>query len=382
MHVVDTQENGTCATTFRLVGADLNDMRTKDLKSSFDKAPPLSLENILLSSSQEQELFNLLKFTVLRIVILHGGPGFQKFEQELRTRQPSTADTLETQQTEIFPLPAMNIDESTLIGNAEVIEAILKELGLADRVDVEEFIRLVAGDQLSIARLRTLLGIRAGHEGILKSLFQLVLVPGLFHAKLANCQGFFNVHLGHASQSDPGSAAWHNTVLGRNPIVGSSLPPFRTCRDLMFTSLYARVLHCILQVSGKATLEEYADSVQLFDNIEQHASQVLQEYASGDVVQEMRDARAAGAAGDGDMIFENAALFLRDALLSRAFTDAIKVGDSGHVVLLLKVFAFTYRGCGRTKYAYEMLHLIHNLEHIWPVPVRYDCFPCNSLLKY
>ena len=71
-----------------------------------------------------------------------------------------------------------------------------------------------------------------------------------------------------------------------------------------------------------------------------------------------------------DTVFENAVLYLRDALLVREFTDAIKREDSGRVVICLKTFALSYRGCGRTKYAHEMLHVIHNLTHVWPKPLR------------
>ncbi|KAH7906597.1 hypothetical protein BJ138DRAFT_1162281 [Hygrophoropsis aurantiaca] len=66
------------------------------------------------------------------------------------------------------------------------------------------------------------------------------------------------------------------------------------------------------------------------------------------------------------MVFENAILFMRDALLLREFTDAVKAGDSGRVILILKVWALSYRGSGRSKYAHEMLFLLHNITHIWP----------------
>ena len=61
------------------------------------------------------------------------------------------------------------------------------------------------------------------------------------------------------------------------------------------------------------------------------------------------------------MIFENVVLFLRDGLLLREFSDAIKSGDSGRVLLVLKLWAFSFRGSGHTKYAYEVLHLVHNI---------------------
>ena len=75
--------------------------------------------------------------------------------------------------------------------------------------------------------------------------------------------------------------------------------------------------------------------------------------------------------GDSDMVFKNAVLFLRDALISREFSDAVKAGDSGRVVLVLKVWALSFRGNGRTKYAHEMLHLIHNLSSVWSPAIRY-----------
>lgn len=70
------------------------------------------------------------------------------------------------------------------------------------------------------------------------------------------------------------------------------------------------------------------------------------------------------------MVYENAILFLRDSLISREFTDAVQAGDSGRVVPVLKVWALSFRGNGRTKYAYEMLHLIHNLKVVWPEEMK------------
>lgn len=71
------------------------------------------------------------------------------------------------------------------------------------------------------------------------------------------------------------------------------------------------------------------------------------------------------------MVFENAVLFNRDALIMREFNDAIKAGDSGRIKLSLKTLVVYYRGSGRTKYAHETLHVLHNLEHVWPKPLRY-----------
>jgi hypothetical protein len=44
--------------------------------------------------------------------------------------------------------------------------------------------------------------------------------------------------------------------------------------------------------------------------------------------------------GQGDMVLENAILFMRDALISREFTDAVKAGDSERVVLVSEDLGF------------------------------------------
>ncbi|KAJ7221693.1 hypothetical protein GGX14DRAFT_670795 [Mycena pura] len=81
-------------------------------------------------------------------------------------------------------------------------------------------------------------------------------------------------------------------------------------------------------------------------------------------------ARGAEGLPPGDEIYENGCLFIRDALISKEFSDAIRAGDSGRVVLVVKLLALSFRGNGRSKYAYEMLHLIHNLTHVWPKGLR------------
>lgn len=120
-----------------------------------------------------------------------------------------------------------------------------------------------------------------------------------------------------------------------------------------------------------------------WDDVVGHAKAIYETYANADTVHDLRWKRAMSVAPDpedpeqkprtpteGDMIFENALLFMRDALISREFTDAIKAMDPGRILLVLKTFALSFRGTGRLKYAYEMLFFIHHVTHIWPEAVR------------
>lgn len=381
----DSQENGTCATIWPLWKAHPADMKLSALEEAFDHAPPLSLGDIILNHTESAFLRNCLIHCILRIIIDHGGEGMRKFHKELESSLPSTADKIEVHKTSLHPLPAMNIDESTITGNAEVVEAILSELKVKDLLAHAGLVKIFTGDQLSIARLHTLANIRAGQEGGFSGFGWGIWMPGLFHAKITDMHGFFTIHWGkpNTGTCNPGSLFFHNTRLFRHPITLSSLPPFRTCRDLVFVSLYSWVLHCLLLVSQQSSLFEYAKSVDSWEILKQHVEAIYDTYTDMEMVADLHWEHQMAREKDpmakaGDMVYENALLFMQDALLSHEFTEAIKCGDSGRVIVILKVWALSFRGNGRTKYAFEMLHLIHNLSNVWPKGIRY----ADSLRNY
>ncbi|KAH7907965.1 hypothetical protein BJ138DRAFT_1013701 [Hygrophoropsis aurantiaca] len=372
-----SQENGTCATLFPLWKARTKDMLVSDLEKSFDTARNLSIDDIMLHPEEAFTLKRCLIHCILRIIVDHGGEPFTRFRKDLENSRISTDTQIELHKTPLHPLPAMNIDESTIIGNGEVVEAVLDELGVKDSPWQAKHTKIFAGDQLSIARLRTLANIRAGQEGGFAGFSWGIWMPGLFHAKMADMHGILVTHWGkpNTGTRNPGSLSFHNTRLHRNLIILSSLPPFRTCRDLVFVSLYARILHCLELVCRKSSLAECAEVAENFEDLVKMAEEIYEHFTNPDIVSDLRWKRRKACekdanAKEGDMVFENAVLFLRDALISREFTDAIKAGDSGRVVLILKVFALSYRGNGRTKYAYEMLNFIHNLSNVWPKTIR------------
>lgn len=58
--------------------------------------------------------------------------------------------------SEVYLLPAMNINKSLTTGNAKVIDTILKELKQdTSNTSFLEQVKFIAGDQLSLKQLRT-----------------------------------------------------------------------------------------------------------------------------------------------------------------------------------------------------------------------------------
>ncbi|KAF8952570.1 hypothetical protein BDZ97DRAFT_1768339 [Flammula alnicola] len=398
----NAQENGTCATVIPLHNATLEDLETKHLDEGVMNASPLKLENLLLTEEETELLLSALVHTILSVIVRYGGDQSKHWKEELEKDAPKSSETIAVHKTTVHPLPSMEIDENTITGNIQIIEEINAELKLdPENAEYQKYIKIIAGDQLTIARQRAITGIRLGHEVGLNMWKHFVLVTGLFHAKIADTHGTLLTHFGVSSVRSPGSLAWHNTCLERIPIVLTSLPSFRTCRDLIMISLYGRIFHCLLLVSGEDSLEDYMKNVNSWTTLKGHANEILTKFANADRVQELREPRLAAqkraeaeekesakrkkadAANDvsdinntstkealptelqGDMVFENACLFLRDALLTRLFADAIKSGDSGLVILVLKQWSFSYRGNGHMKYAHKMLHLLHNLVNVW-----------------
>lgn len=87
--------------------------------------------------------------------------------------------------------------------------------------------------------------------------------------------------------------------------------------------------------------------------------------ASADAVAKLRAERTSGEVGPlGDDVFENAILFLRDALALRTFTLLVKAGRSGHIILALRWLILAFKAGGHPKYAREMMHLVHNLQEV------------------
>ena len=286
--------------------------------------------------------------------------------------RPEMVDKIKPHKSELHPLPAWNIDESLITGNAEVIEAINKELWLDQVPGAAEHVQFLAGDQLSIAWLHALKVIWARHESGRNAMLWGAWIPGLFHAKIADALRTLLMHFSKpdTGSQDPNSLWYENTHLDWLPITITSLQPFCKCHDLLFVSLYACVLHCLLLVSECNNLEEYLIKFTKWEDLMTHTKVIFEQFKNSSCVQELQSED-----GQGDNVFENMILFMCDALISCEFTDVVKADDLGRVILVLMIWTLSYQGNGWTKYAYEMLHLIHHLSKIWPKAI------CSIVLK-
>ena len=166
----------------------------------------------------------------------------------------------------------------------------LTELQITDKPWFTELLRIIAGDQLLLACLCALFNLCAGKEGGYSSFGWGVWMPGLFHCKIADMHGLLNVHFGkpNCGNHNPGGLAFHNTQVNHLPIMLTSLPTFQVCCDLVFISLYAQVLHCLLLVSGFKSLKEYTDSINSWEALKKRTQLIFSTFTNPASVSELQ----------------------------------------------------------------------------------------------
>lgn len=236
-------------------------MQVSDLVTSFKNAPGLTLNDLQLSLEESDLHRKCLVYTVLDIIVTHGGGLFEKYRGLLSSQLPTSQYKRELHADSIHPLPTMDIEEQTVKGNIEICANIFKELGFdTSNLEFQKVVRLLAGDQHTVARIRAIARNRMGHESGYESFEWLTQVIGLFHLKMAQTQAVLETHLGRTNSSrNPTCLAFQNTLIHRKPI--PSPVPFHLARDLIRVSLYARVLDCLLLVSGAPDLPTLAQQL-------------------------------------------------------------------------------------------------------------------------
>ncbi|KAG8727284.1 hypothetical protein FRC10_006261, partial [Ceratobasidium sp. 414] len=279
---------------------------------------------------------------------------------------------------ELCPLPAMNISEGSVDGNIDVFEKIVAELSDNKEPRDPDRVKIVLGDQLSMAHFRKAVTWRIGNEDPTSSMAEVATGPGLFHVEMTAVALLLENFWGlPSSEANPASLWVHNTLLGRKKIVLTSPPPFRTALDLSMVSLYSRVLVTLPLAAGEKDLEAYAHTLAKLDGpnpkdrkrswaqLKSDAKKQLNLYANRKVAARLRREREdtvatqTAAKADnptasssdpanppppaaGDMIFEAGILFFDMSLRIKSFVEAIKQGDSGRVVAILKTLALAF----------------------------------------
>ena len=162
--------------------------------------------------------------------------------------------------TEIFPLRVFDIDESSIDGNARVIDSILNELAMKPEKLVDSVV-FMSGDQMTTTRVRTLKELRIRDK--LENRFRFAApVSGWLHTQMAVADAVLRGHRGRQDGQDPGSINRFATILGRTGI-SNNVTDFNALDRLITHMLKGHIVSAMVNVvheieQGKSSNERKA----------------------------------------------------------------------------------------------------------------------------
>lgn len=120
---------------------------------------------------------------------------------------------LTSRPTEAYELAAMEIDQSSVSGNLAVLEEMRKVLDL-DKELFKELKMILAGDHLSVSRLRTLMSRKSDDTTFFDRLSWAIPVLQMFRMQMLLCTSILRTHFG-GDGLRPGSLRYYKVKLDR-----------------------------------------------------------------------------------------------------------------------------------------------------------------------
>lgn len=132
---------------------------------------------------------------------------------------------------------------------------------------------------------------------------------------------------------------------------------------MLTLALPANVLDAFHIYCPKDDLKEWVDSVWSVDEVASIAQQILDELCSGHQVEKLCQQPPSKC----DVPFESICLFNRNCLYLHQLKYAIKHGDVGAILDIIKHIMLAFRGTGKTpKYADTLFSLMVRLKQMDP----------------
>lgn len=176
--------------------------------------------DLLDLGSVDHEGLNLhLRFfawSLLNILCTHGPLFFHQFRPRLG--DPETIEVLPLRKTDQVPVQAMNHDNSSVSGNIDALEDMMKQGGIrrhspteepvpGEPANISEYVLLVSGDLGTGERVDTGKRRRARDVCLWNNLYYVIFIPGMLHTKMAMVEALWRLIIKPFSdKTDPTSA--------------------------------------------------------------------------------------------------------------------------------------------------------------------------------
>ncbi|KAF9369352.1 hypothetical protein BGX21_005993, partial [Mortierella sp. AD011] len=258
----------------------------------------LCYTDLMPSLSSEQHMDNVSRFHLVDVLKRHS-ESYHDCSNPIPEKKP-----LQVKKTEAYPLPSMLIDQSSVEGNKEILETILRLLKLG------------------------------------------MLLGGTIH------------HTHYGTTKSVGSLSFVVELLDRKRINVDKLN-FHAIDELIRETFEAMVIRVWEEVLGEKKDQfdktcEGLDQAAKDNLVNSRVHLILERYLSSSARENL----------NGNLT-RNAALFIRDALYYIELSAAIKIGDISRIEEMLKWITIAFQAWTTKNYAQELLHLHCGLRYAW-----------------
>jgi hypothetical protein len=280
--------------------------------------------------------------------------------------------------SDIQTLATLQIDESTIDGNLAVLESLATDqLGMTLEELAEGRMIPVSGDQMTVARISSgqFLRIRDFKE---HQMLWAKTLAGMLHTRMAMIHAIYLSHPGRRDGRDPASLSKFVKLLGRTKIKEKCLN-LNASHELLTQVCEGHVLAALIERTGAGGFEGLRAKIASGEWREALNSMVDDDWLRLNYVDRLRgDARQAAEAATADtepvtgesvkqtqarikkattaaemekrdVVFENALLFMLQALIYTDYHTSLRCGDTGRLERSSDMLCVMFQGLSKLK---------------------------------
>ncbi|KAJ7198952.1 hypothetical protein GGX14DRAFT_573043 [Mycena pura] len=378
--------------------------KTNPLNPEFDasKAPPahtvkdledLHPEQDHASGLTRRERFNAWKF--LLDLVTYGPPYFHQFLSALGL--PEMVEQIATVLMRWAPAKSLDIKQSTVAGNIEVVPKLLEQGAVGDPsqadnsiwlnslLSIVAYVVLFHGDLGTGERLMSIMQRRSIEHSPWQRYQYVIYVMGLFHLKMACADAIWRIFIEPKTGREDPNSLMHFVALHRPKETGKigSDPGFRRMHEvIMHTGAALRLDAWRVEVTRRnpawKTLEDFAASKPKYKDLVEISEYLASHYVAGAEDLNIYELRCKPSSVR-DQQQENILQMHQYFLLYEEMSFSMNYGDIGRVETLFPPWIYIFKAVGKHKYATHMVKFMTDVHFVYPArlrhAIRYNMLP-------
>ncbi|KAI6095346.1 hypothetical protein F5141DRAFT_1068476 [Pisolithus sp. B1] len=333
------------------------------------------------SKLSHHDQFNAWAFLVN--LCTNGLEYFHQFKSMIQ--DPHPIEQIPTVKTPIYAAHAMDINNSTVSGNIQVVTELLAQGGLADPMamleenmdfnspNISEYVILVHGDLgtgewLQAAQLHHSIECTSWNR-----LQHIIFIPGLFHLKMGCADAIWQCFISPMAAREDKTSLMHDVaqLCPKETGIYTTKLGFHQIHELVGHAGTCQHLDCWRVHTAKnsqfSSLEDFALSKPMLDDLWAMANEICRTY----IANHQLDCMCGKHESEHDLQFENVLLLNKYFLLYEELLYAMNSGDIRCIETCIISWIPILKAIGKHKYASHMTNFLFNVHFVYPPGLRH-----------